>query len=440
MLLYSNVTVIWFCRACRLWSAPYDGIDPPSDESRSETPGDNLEDEEEIIQRGNSDSICSLAITPPPSALSPTPSSSDAGNPAGRASSAMELEWDDIFADDDSALVTNAELTNGGVTLGLSTPAPPHLPPRHIQEMRRTATKLVHGAYVEESEFQDDVLVYDLIAQKDSKAAILERMVAANRETHGNITNERTPATSTAAGRTVLETVNSIMSSRRRSEDAGKEERRRSEDCGRATGSRHDEEDDEKYRTELKGREFFISGFNTKNFIIDECEDADEELFKGRCSPSDFAAVSYPTQRRVNHSTQHPTHCSNALPNGHSEFEPQSTADAETPNPPHNKVTNNNNNDFLSQYHQLMLSLGVDPDCDSPTEDMSTFRRRVRALRRKLEAGEEEKELYAELVLTSVWDDGEEGGEGEAVMEEGEEEERSSRSNGVPFTGGWFQD
>lgn len=382
----------------------------------------------------------------------------------------MELEWDDIFADDDSSLsvVTNTELTNGGVTVGMSTPAPPHLPPRHIQEMRRTATKLVHGSYVEESEFQDDVLVYDLIAQKDSKAAILERIVAANRLTHGNITNDRmsttTPTTLTTTGRTVMETVSNIMSTRRRSEDLGKEERRRSEDCekearrrsedcGRATGSRKEEEEDEKNRTELKGRQFFISGFNANNCIIDECED-DEELFKQNCNLSDLAAVSnhmYPTQKHVNHNAQHPTQClvTNALPNGHSEFEThdpmKSITNAESPNLPHNKVTNNN--DFLSQYHQLMLSLGVDPECDNLTEDINTFRKRVRVLRQKLEADEEE--LSTEFVFTSMWDDGEVDGEGEMVMEEEEEEElgeerssstKGSRNHGVPCTGGWFQD
>lgn len=463
-----------YCRACRLWSAPYDGIDPPPDGYRSDTPGDDFEDEEEIVQRGKSDSICSLVITPPPSALSPTPSSTDTlsiGNQAGRASSAMELEWDDIFADDDPSfsLVTNTALANGVATVGMSTPAPLSLPPRHIQEMRRTATKLVHGSYVEESEFQDDVLVYDLFAQKDSKAAILERIMAANGRTRGSITNNRMLTTTTmlTTGRTVMETVNSIMSTRRRSEDGGKEERRRSEDyvkearrrsedCGMETGSRKEEGEDEKNRIESKGCQFIINGFNMKNYIINECEDADEDdnLFKQNCDLSDLSAVSnhmYPKQQQhINHNTQHPTQCLviNALPNGHSEFETHDlskpSTDAESPKLPHSKV--NNNNDFLSQYHELMVSLGVDPDCDNFTDDINTFRKRVRVLRQKLEADEEE--LGEEFVFTSAWDDGEVDGEEDMVMEEEEEEElgeerssckKGSRSHGVPFTGGWFQ-
>ncbi|XP_026200186.1 protein FAM160A1-like [Anabas testudineus] len=435
-------------RACRHWSALYDGIDPPPNECRSDTPVDNLEDEEELVQRGKSDSICSLVITPPPTTLSPTPSSSDTistCNQAGRASSAMELEWDDIFADDESSssVVTNTDLLNGGVCVDMSTPIPPPLPPRHIQEMKRTATKLVHGSYIEESEFQDDVLVYDLIAQKDSKTAILERIMAANRRSHGSIANDllltATPTTLPSTVRTVMETVNSIMSTRRRSDDGGKEDRRRSEDYGKATGSRKEEGEDE---TELKGRQSFINGFNTKNYIIDECEDADEDgkLLSQNCNLNDFAAVSnhmYPTQ--------HPTQClvTNTLSNGLSEFEThdlsKSTTDAESPNLPRNKT--NNNNDFLSQYYELMLSLGVDPDCDNLTDDINTFRKRVRRLRQQLQV--DETELSEEFVFPAKWEDGEVDGKEEMVMEEEDNEElgeessgkKGSRNHGVPCTG-----
>lgn len=451
-------------------------------EYRSDTPGDDLEEVEELIRRVKSDSICSLVITPPPLAFSPTPSSSDTvsmGNQAGRASSALELEWDDIFADDDPSLsaVINTALANGSATMEVdrctSTPAPPPLPPRHIQEMRRTATKLVHGSYVEETEFQDDVLVYDLVAQKDTKSAILERIMAANRRARGSISNgQRVPTAATpttiktmltTTGRTVMETVNSIMSTRRRSEDGGKEERRwsedygkevrrRSEDCGKEMWRRKEEGEDEIKRMDVqgepKGRQFFTNGFNSKNHIIDECDDTDEDAkpFQQNCNLSDFTTST--NHMHTHHNTQHPTPClvTNALPNGHSEFEPHdplvSAADAKPPSPPGNEVTNND--DFLSRYHELMLSLGVEPDCDDITDDIGTFRKRVRALRQKLEDEEEEEGLGAEFVFSSSWDDREEEGEEEAMEEEEEEEEgeerrssskKGSRRHGVPFTG-----
>ncbi|XP_038588514.1 protein FAM160A1-like [Micropterus salmoides] len=462
-------------RACRLWSAPYDGINPLPQEYRSDTPGDDVEDEEEIIPRVKSDSICSLVITPPPLSLSPTLSSSDTistGNRTGRASSALELEWDDIFEDDDSSLsaVINTALANGSMTMEVdrctSTPALHPLPPRHIQEMRRTATKLVHGSYVEESEFEDDVLVYDLVAQKDTKVAILERIMASNRQARGSISNGQrlskaattTTITTmlTTTGRTVMETINSIMSTRRRSEDGGKEERRRSEDygkemrrrtsedCVKEMGRSKEEGDNEIKRLDVqgepKGSQFFTNGFN-KNHIIDECDDIGEDykLFKENCNLSDFTT----TINLTHHNTKHPKQClvTKALPNGHLEFEPHdplmSATDAKPPSLPCNKVTNND--DFLSQYHELMLSLGVEPDCDDITDDIGTFRKRVRALRHKLE--EEEGGEGEEFLFSSSWDEGDGEKEEEAMDEEDEGEERrssikkGSSRHGVPFTG-----
>ncbi|XP_062239504.1 FHF complex subunit HOOK-interacting protein 1A-like isoform X2 [Platichthys flesus] len=453
-------------RACQLWSAPYDGINPSCDDNRSDTPGGDIEEEEEFVQRVKSDSICSLVTTPPPSALSPTPSSSDTistTNQTGRAGSALELEWDDIFEDDDlsSSLMMNSGFANGNGTLG---PTPP-LPPQHIQEMRRSAIKLVHGSYVEESEFQDDVLVYDLVAQKDTKAAMLERIMAENRLARGSTSHVQQAPTAvttstittmlTQTGRTVMETVNSIMSTRRRGEDGEREERRGSEVCGeevkrgsedgereecrRENGRRREEEEDEKIRPESQGetRGHFTNGFNVKNHIINECDDTDEDdqSLKKSCNQSDLTTnTTVHHKHTTDQQLLHPTWClgTNALPNGNDGSEPHYPTTS--PSLPDNKVKNNNG--FLSQYQDLMFSLGVEPDCDDITEDIGTFRRRVRALRQKLL--EEEEGLFQESGFSSSWEDGEvEGEEEEEAMEEVEEgeETKGSRRNGVPFTG-----
>ncbi|KAA8582766.1 hypothetical protein FQN60_006437 [Etheostoma spectabile] len=413
-----------------------------ADLSVSERVGDSVEDEDEIARRVESDSICSLVVTPPPSALSPTPSSSDTvatGDQPGRAGSALELEWDDIFADDDpsSSAFKNTTAANDRCA---ATP----LPPRHIQEMQRTATKLVHGSYVEESEFEDDVLVYDLVAQRETKAAILERIVAANRRARGSVSNSRRTSTTatttttltsmlTTTGRTVMETVNSIMSTRRMSEDGGKEERRSedlvkevrsSEDVGRRT------EGEEIERIDAKGdRQFFTNGFNAKNDIIDERDDSheDADAFNQNCNLRHFPNTVNHTLHEHN---THPAPCLGTLPNGHSESEPSlsrpSVADVKSQNLPGNNVADND--DFLSRYHELMLSLGVEPDCDDTTSDIRTFRRRVRALRQRLEEEEE-------FALSSSWEDGEEEEEEEEMdeVEEEEEEEEEERSSSSPF-------
>uniref|UniRef100_A0A3B5MD79 FHF complex subunit HOOK interacting protein 1Aa n=1 Tax=Xiphophorus couchianus TaxID=32473 RepID=A0A3B5MD79_9TELE len=99
-------------RACRVWSAPYDGEIPPPERYQAD--------------------LASFAQ--------------------------LELEWDDSF---DACPVQEAEAS--------ANPKPSSEPlPKHIQEMRRSAIMLVKGSYSEESDFQDDVMVYDLVAKKDA--------------------------------------------------------------------------------------------------------------------------------------------------------------------------------------------------------------------------------------------------------------------------------
>lgn len=75
----------------------------------------------------------------------------------------LELEWDDSY--DVCTVQTDGQEEGKPPPL----PQPPVGPPRHIQEMRKTAIMLVKGLYVEENDFQDDVMVYDLVAKKDSR-------------------------------------------------------------------------------------------------------------------------------------------------------------------------------------------------------------------------------------------------------------------------------
>ncbi|KAJ8383199.1 hypothetical protein SKAU_G00039770 [Synaphobranchus kaupii] len=125
-------------RACRVWSAPYDGVDPPPDRCH----GNFLDEPCRRTQRPR-----------PPSHPSP------AGEPVNQ----LELEWDDSF----DVVLPPAE-KNGPETR----PPFPTEPPKHIQEMRKNAIMLIKGSYIEESDFQDDVLVYNLIAQKDAEDVV----------------------------------------------------------------------------------------------------------------------------------------------------------------------------------------------------------------------------------------------------------------------------
>lgn len=125
-------------QACDVWSAPYDGLNPSPDDYQDE-------DEDEHLPRS----------TPPHQTPTPhPPSETSSTGDRERVGTLLELEWDDTY---DAAPDREP------------TPDFPDEPPKHIQEMRKNAIMLIKGSYIEESDFQDDVLVYNLIAQKDAR-------------------------------------------------------------------------------------------------------------------------------------------------------------------------------------------------------------------------------------------------------------------------------
>lgn len=128
-------------QACQVWSAPYDGLNP--------SPADYQGEVEEFQDGDRDEDDCPPLTTPPLQPLSLHHTS---------LSQTPELEWDDSY----DAASDGQENQNSCV---IEHPQPPE----HIQEMRKSAIMLIHGSYIEESEFQDDVLVYNLIAQRDAQ-------------------------------------------------------------------------------------------------------------------------------------------------------------------------------------------------------------------------------------------------------------------------------
>lgn len=128
-----------------MWSAPYDGEDPPPEEYQPST----------LEETGRTRPQTTSRATQPPNQVH------QSGPPARDLNAApglLELEWDDSY---------DACPTQPHSEEGQDAQAIPDEPPQHIQELRRTAIMLVKGSYIEESEFQNDVMVYDLVAQKD---------------------------------------------------------------------------------------------------------------------------------------------------------------------------------------------------------------------------------------------------------------------------------
>ncbi|XP_071244591.1 FHF complex subunit HOOK-interacting protein 1A-like [Salvelinus alpinus] len=143
-------------RACQVWSAPYDGEDPPPEEYQPSAL-------EEAGARGRqAQTVNPKRSHPHPRPRPPClPQTTD---PAP--TNQLELEWDDSY---DAGPVVSPE----AAAESSRPPQPPAAePPKHIQEMRRTAIMLVKGSYIEESDFQDDVMVYDLVAKKDARDTV----------------------------------------------------------------------------------------------------------------------------------------------------------------------------------------------------------------------------------------------------------------------------
>ncbi|XP_051939582.1 FHF complex subunit HOOK interacting protein 1A [Hippocampus zosterae] len=129
-------------RACRVWSAAYDGEDPPPEKYKAGVL-------EEPAPRNPAPWGASLAMAQHPRTELPA--------------NQLELEWDDSY---------DACPPGTGKPKPALVSHPSAEPPKHIEEMRKSAILLVKGSYIEENEFQDDVKVYDLVAKKDTAATV----------------------------------------------------------------------------------------------------------------------------------------------------------------------------------------------------------------------------------------------------------------------------
>ncbi|XP_041926547.1 protein FAM160A1 [Alosa sapidissima] len=189
--------------ACQVWSAPYDGLRPSPEDYREEEEerqqqgerqrgGAEREREEEdgVLPFISSSQALSPAATPVSVSISASISAPPpaADTSSGGQSAELEWEWDDMFESGMECVEAEAEQPAAARAVE---------PPQHLVEMRRSAISLVQGSYVEEAEFQDDVLVYSLIAQRDSRARAHTpahahthaAQVSTNNQTHNSSTH-----------------------------------------------------------------------------------------------------------------------------------------------------------------------------------------------------------------------------------------------------------
>ncbi|CAM5140544.1 unnamed protein product [Natator depressus] len=152
--LWEAEAIILHCmKDCRVWSAPYDGEDPDPDTFIQTLAEENSKSVEHPMfrpQQQTSSNCSSSQITPLGEKIQ------------------LELEWDDSY---DTGISPGSDVSSPQPfdDLGTVERQLPAEPPKHIQEMKKNAIMLVRGSYIEESDFQDDVMVYRLCAQKDAQ-------------------------------------------------------------------------------------------------------------------------------------------------------------------------------------------------------------------------------------------------------------------------------
>ncbi|NXE80867.1 F16A1 protein, partial [Cochlearius cochlearius] len=138
---------------CKVWSALYDGVNPDPDtfiQTLAEENGADVEHPMFRLQQRTPSMCSSSQVTPFSEKVQ------------------LELEWDDSY---DTGISPGSDVSSPQPydDLGSTEMQPPAEPPKHIQEMKKNAIMLIKGSYIEESDFQDDVMVYRLCAQKDTQ-------------------------------------------------------------------------------------------------------------------------------------------------------------------------------------------------------------------------------------------------------------------------------
>lgn len=144
----AHTNILHCMRDCRVWSALYDGDSPDPETFLQSLSEESRENSSHPEARLSQQCIRTSGQT--------------------KDKSQSELEWDDSY---DTGISSGADVGSPGPYDDVETPALPAPidPPKHIQEMKKNAILLFKGSYIEESDFQDDVMVYRLCAEKDAE-------------------------------------------------------------------------------------------------------------------------------------------------------------------------------------------------------------------------------------------------------------------------------
>ncbi|XP_077156206.1 FHF complex subunit HOOK-interacting protein 1A isoform X1 [Paroedura picta] len=162
----AQILILRCMKDCQVWSAPYDGEKPdPHTFIHTLVEEDSKNTRQPILRlHHRTRSNCS---------------SSQLGEKMQ-----LELEWDDSYDTGISPGADTGSPQHDGDLGNVDRQAPAE-PPKHIQEMKKNAIMLIKGSYIEDSDFQDDVMVYRLCAENDvQEADSLKKEVSESQKTN----------------------------------------------------------------------------------------------------------------------------------------------------------------------------------------------------------------------------------------------------------------
>ncbi|XP_078068630.1 FHF complex subunit HOOK-interacting protein 1A [Mustelus asterias] len=254
----ARVNITACMKNCRVWSAPYDGENPDAEVFVSMAlPEDTSKPSSKTSAKGQHNSVIRRTRSKPSST---------------REKMQLDLEWDNSYdtgmspgSDEDSMqpyLPFAIKQETGNSTQPVD-------PPKHIQEMKKSALMLIRGSYIEESDFHDDVMVYRLCAEKDAQDNVESNVKNVKRSTSVKGTQQKTLTNDGPANRTLQSTSRNIASEKQTIESVESEQGTEMEHSGQGAAQTQKEQEDSLHisNTESKCSDQHALNVETDDFL-----------------------------------------------------------------------------------------------------------------------------------------------------------------------------
>uniref|UniRef100_UPI00398EF40F FHF complex subunit HOOK-interacting protein 1A n=1 Tax=Pristiophorus japonicus TaxID=55135 RepID=UPI00398EF40F len=207
----ARVNITTCMKNCRTWSAPYDGENPDAEIISPVLPEDTSKPSSNTSAKTQHNFVIRRTRLKANST---------------RERMQLDLEWDDSYdtgmspgSDEDSLQPYLSFVTKQGT----GDDTQPADPPKHIQEMKKSALMLIRGSYIEESDFHDDVMVYRLCAEKDAQENVESISKKVKTSAPVKSTDWKAPMSNGSANRTLQSTASEKQTAESASSEQGTE-------------------------------------------------------------------------------------------------------------------------------------------------------------------------------------------------------------------------